>query len=159
MYCQRTAKTCEGNEIASILMLPQQSFNSGIGKDKKLTAAKATLLCSLTSRTTPPLPSPPLPSHPPSTPYPTRSMIPPLITWPHRLEWGKNLKTPSVSLVRAWRKKQKGSILPLPLPSHLFSLSKPISSLSWYLTPNIPLGRKMKGVKNFWEKKAVLPVC
>ena len=44
MYCQRTAKTCEGNEIASILMLPQQSFNSGIGKDKKLTAAKATLL-------------------------------------------------------------------------------------------------------------------
>ena len=58
MYCQRTAKTCEGNEIASILMLPQQSFNSGIGKDKKLTAAKATLLCSLTSRTTPPLPPP-----------------------------------------------------------------------------------------------------
>ena len=36
-------------------MFPQQSHNSGIGKDRKLTAAKATLLCSLTSRTTPPL--------------------------------------------------------------------------------------------------------
>ena len=70
----------------------------------------------------PSLPVQPLPSHPPSTPYPTRAMIPPIITWPHRLEWEKNLKTPSVSLVRAWRKNQKGSILPLPLPSHLFQV-------------------------------------
>ena len=52
MCCQRTARTCEGNGNRKILMLPQQSLNSGIGKDRKLTAAKATLLCSLTSRTT-----------------------------------------------------------------------------------------------------------
>ena len=56
-------------------MLPQQSFNSGIGKDKKLTAAKATLLCSLTSRTTPPLPPPihslSYKSHDPSVNYVT----------------------------------------------------------------------------------------
>ena len=36
---------------------------------------------------------------------------------------GKNLKTPSVSLIGAWP--------PLTLPTHLFSLSKPNSSLSW----------------------------
>ena len=45
-------------KIANILIFPKQSLNSGIGKDRKLTAAKATLLCSLTSRTTPPLPTP-----------------------------------------------------------------------------------------------------
>ena len=113
------------------------------------------LLCSLTSRTTPHLT--------PSTPYPTRAMIPPLITWPHRLELEKNLKTPSVSLVRAWRKKQKGSILPLPLPSHLFSLSKPISSLSWkwllMFDTKYPSGKRNKRRKKFWEKKVVLLAC
>ena len=70
MCCQWTARTCEGNENRKILMLPQQSLKSGIGKDRKLTAAKATLLCSLTSRTTPPLPPPihsrPYKSHDPS---------------------------------------------------------------------------------------------
>ena len=107
------------------------------------------LLCSLTSRTTPHLT--------PSTPYPTRAMIPPLITWPHRLEWEKNLKTPSVSLVRAWRKKQKGSILPLPLPSHLFSLSKPISSLSWkwllMFDTKYPSGKRNKRRKKILREK------
>ena len=54
---------------------PQQSLNSGIGKDRKLTAAKATLLCSPTSRTTPPL-LPPIhslsyESHDPSVNYVT----------------------------------------------------------------------------------------
>ena len=103
------------------------------------------------------LPVQPLPSHPPSTPYPTRAMIPPLITWPHRLEWENNLKTPSVSLVRAWRKKQKGSILPLPLPSHLFSLSKPISSLSWkwllMFDTKYPSGKRNKRRKKKLREK------
>ena len=34
-------------------MFPQQSHNCGIGKDRKLTAAKATLQCSLPSPLTP----------------------------------------------------------------------------------------------------------
>ena len=75
MCCQWTARTCEGNENRKILMLPQQSLKSGIGKDRKLTAAKATLLCSPTSRTTPPLPPPihsrPYKSHDPSVNYVT----------------------------------------------------------------------------------------
>ena len=37
------------------LILPQQGHSSGIGKDRKLTAAKSKLLCSLTARTAPPL--------------------------------------------------------------------------------------------------------
>ena len=45
-------------KIANILIFPQQSLNRGIGKDRKLSATKATLLCSLTSRTTPLLPPP-----------------------------------------------------------------------------------------------------
>ena len=136
-------------KIANILIFPQQSLNSGIRKDRKLTAAKAMLLCSLTSRTTPHLT--------PSTPYPTRAMIPPLITWPHRLEWEKNLKTPLVSLVRTWRKKQKGSILPLPLPSHLFSLLKPISNLSWkwllMFDTKYPSGKRNKRRKKILREK------
>ena len=62
-------------KIANILIFPQQSLNRGIGKDRKLTAAKATLLCSLTSRTTPPLPPPihslSYKSHDPSVNYVT----------------------------------------------------------------------------------------
>ena len=61
-----------------IAIKPQQSLNSGIGKDRKdrkLTAAKATLLCSPTSRTTPPLPPPihslSYESHDPSVNYVT----------------------------------------------------------------------------------------
>ena len=103
------------------------------------------------------LPVQPLPSHPPSTLYSTRAMIPPLITWPHRLEWEKNLKTPLVSLVRTWRKKQKGSILPLPLPSHLFSLLKPISNLSWkwllMFDTKYPSGKRNKRRKKILREK------
>ena len=62
-------------KIANILIFPQQSLNSGIRKDRKLTAAKTMLLCSLTSRTTPPL-TPPIhslsyKSHYPSVNYVT----------------------------------------------------------------------------------------
>ena len=71
MYCQRTAKACEGNENGN----KAPTTNSGIGKDRKLTTAKATLLCSPTSRTTPPLPPPihslSYESHDPSVNYVT----------------------------------------------------------------------------------------
>ena len=112
----------------------------------------------------PPLPVQPLPSHPPSTPDHTRAMIPPLITWPHGLEWEKNLKTPSVSLVSAWRKKQKGSIFPLSPPiSFVFAVkthfqsSLEVASDVWH--QHILLGREIKGVENFWRRKVVSLVC
>ena len=35
MYWQRTAATVKETKIANILIFPQQSLNSGIGKDRK----------------------------------------------------------------------------------------------------------------------------
>ena len=85
-----------------------------LGRTGELTAAKATLLCSLTSRRT-------LPSHPPSAPYPDDN-DPSVNYVPTQAGMVEKLENFISSIVRAWRKKQKGSILPLSLLSHLFQV-------------------------------------
>ena len=69
----------------------------------------------------PSLPVEPLPSHSPFAPYPDDN-DPSVNYVPTQAGMVEKLENFISSIVRAWRKKQKGSILPLSLLSHLFQV-------------------------------------
>ena len=144
-------------KIANILIFPQQSLNRGIGKDRKLTAAKATLLCSLTSRTTPPLPTPihslSYKSHDPSVNYLTT-----------QAGMGEKLENSISKLSKSLAEETERYYSPPSPPiSFIFAVKThfqsflEVTSDVWH--QHILLGREIKGGKNFWEKKVVLLVC